>query len=80
VANSQFSQQQQITHVFSPHNCQLGGTPRASRRTNCHNTRNTVALLVLPAALVGGSFAIVNRNPWLRQLNWRLRVESSVFF
>jgi hypothetical protein len=51
------SPQRQIAPVFSPSLRQLGGAPRASRRFLWRKSRHSVALLVLAAAFVGGSFA-----------------------
>src|SRR5690348_337177 len=48
--------QQQFAPVFPPRTCQLGGASRASRRTNCHKSRNLAALPVLPARQRGDKF------------------------
>jgi hypothetical protein len=49
--------QQQIVPVFPPRNGQLGGASRASRRTQCHNSRNLAAVIMLPARHLGDKFA-----------------------
>ncbi|MEO8606786.1 MAG: hypothetical protein ABI690_02815 [Chloroflexota bacterium] len=55
-SESEVSPQRQITPVFPPRLCQLGGAPRPSRRFSAYKIRHSAALLVLPALDDGDNF------------------------